>query len=150
MGSMYYAGVASYPRCGADACNAPWPTSFSGSDQAAAIQFVVQMSANQGILPFDSSQKAAVTSATQALFTPLYGEYLLTCVLTLAAVHTWLMLRPFSFPEPIERRKVIAMHTCAGAKAAQINYVDVLSSGSTPAGTQAVTAKVCVSAGFLE
>ena len=147
MGSMYHAGVASYPRCGADACNAPWPTSFSGSDQAAAIQFVVQMSANQGILPFDSSQKAAVTSATQALFTPLYGEYLLTCCVNVGC--RAYLADAQTIPEPIEGRKVIVMHTCAGAKAAQITYVDVLSSGSTPAGTQAVTAKVCVSAGFF-
>ena len=34
----------------------------------------MQMSANQGILPFGSTQKAAVSSATQALFVPLYGE----------------------------------------------------------------------------
>ena len=67
------ADVASYPRCGADACNAPWPSAFSGSGNAGAIQFTLQMSANQGILPFASSQKAAVSYATQALFDPLYG-----------------------------------------------------------------------------
>lgn len=41
----------------------------------------MQMSANQGILPFGSSQKAAISSATQALFAPLYGKFCvgLTC-----------------------------------------------------------------------
>ena len=71
---LFRAGLASYPKCGADACNAPWPNTFSGSDRAGVVQFTVQMSANQGILPFGSAQKAAVSNATQALFAPLYGK----------------------------------------------------------------------------
>ena len=62
-----------YPKCGADACNAPQPSAFPGSTQAAALQFTLQLSANQGILPFRDSQIAAVSYATQALFGPLYG-----------------------------------------------------------------------------
>ena len=45
----------------------------------------MQMSANQGILPFGSIQKAAVSNATQALFAPLYGE-LLCCTPDLVIV----------------------------------------------------------------
>ena len=62
-----------YPKCGANACNAPPPSAFSGSTQAAALQFTLQLTANQAILPFGASQIAAVSYATQALFGPLYG-----------------------------------------------------------------------------
>ena len=72
-----------YPKCGADACNAPQPSAFPGSTQAAALQFTLQLSANQGILPFRDSQIAAVSYATQALFGPLYGTLYLTHFLCL-------------------------------------------------------------------
>ena len=68
-----HAGPMSYPKCGANACNAPQPSAFPGSTQAAALQFTLQLSANQGLLPFGDSQIAAVSYATQALFGPLYG-----------------------------------------------------------------------------
>ena len=68
-----HADPMTYPKCGADACNAPQPSAFPGSTQAAALQFTLQLSANQGILPFRDSQIAAVSYATQALFGPLYG-----------------------------------------------------------------------------
>ena len=105
------------------------------------VQFTVQMSANQGILPFGSAQKAAVSNATQALFAPLYGE---ACSADGRSWMSWAML------------KIILeiIHTCkdnekncvnAGSNAAQVTSVDVTSSGSTSNGIQAVTAKVGVS-----
>ena len=50
------------------------------------MQFTLQMSANQGILPFGDAQKAAVSAATQALCGPLYGEPL--CHLRNSIIHS--------------------------------------------------------------
>lgn len=71
----YAAGlVESYPRCGAEACSAPLPAAFDGSEKSGNLTFTMQMSANQDLLPFGQNQKWAIGNATLALLLPVLGE----------------------------------------------------------------------------
>ncbi|EIE18109.1 hypothetical protein COCSUDRAFT_68421 [Coccomyxa subellipsoidea C-169] len=64
----------SYPRCGADACSAPQPAAFEGSDKFGNLTFTLQLSANSGLVPFGQAQSWAVGNATLALLLPVIGN----------------------------------------------------------------------------
>lgn len=68
------AAAESYPRCGADACSAPQPAAFEGSDKFGNLTFTLQLSANSGLVPFGQAQSWAVGNATLALLLPVIGE----------------------------------------------------------------------------
>jgi hypothetical protein len=66
-------GADSYPRCGAEACSAPLPAAFDGSAKPGNLTFIMQLSANQGLLPFGQNQKWAISNASLALLLPVLG-----------------------------------------------------------------------------
>lgn len=68
------AAAESYPRCGADACNAPLPTAYEGSEKFGNLTFTMQLSANANLVPFRQAQGWAVGNATLALLLPVIGE----------------------------------------------------------------------------
>ena len=78
------AGLALFPRCSAQACTAPYPAVFEGSQLPLGVSFVVQMFAPQGLIPFAQPQQSAIANATLALLLPVLGAPMLFATPTLA------------------------------------------------------------------